>query len=137
MEKDIKVVVLMITMKFGVVIILTLILTFSPLFAIYVGLYQGKVWIDVPLHIFGGVILALLGIFISKEKHLFFNIFLFSVGGSILWEVFEFTLWSFLPTIATTFKLYSPTFSDAASDILAGFVGGIMAMLTVWKRKVD
>ena len=101
------------------------------------GLYEGKVWIDIPQHILGGILLAMIWLKIIQHQKIpkiivFISIITFSVFGSFVWEAFEFLFWTFFPDYALSLKWFSPTVSDTLSDLFAGFIGGtIVAILTV------
>ncbi len=116
------------------------ILTVLHLGALYVGFYEGKVWVDMPLHFLGGVLLGLVGLWIfEKAFHdvsiqrtsllIAIVVVATSLFGSFLWEIFEFFLRDRAPMIALPLKLYSPTVSDTLSDMFLGTIGGLAVAL--------
>lgn len=113
--------------------------------AIGAGLYKGNVWVDMPLHIIGGMLFGVLALwilghlpkrFIGEPSSLFvaFSIVAFSLTGSFLWELFEMGFSTYFPTVALSLKMYSFTLSDALSDMLMGIVGGVVVAWYVLKK---
>lgn len=101
--------------------------------AIPLGLYQGKVWIDMPLHVMGGIFFSMVGLLLFQKKLdgtsnfiKIFSIISFALFGSFLWELFELGFGYLFPSGAGYFKLYSFTVSDALSDMSFGIFGGII-----------
>ncbi len=108
--------------------------------AINIGFYQGKVWIDIPLHIIGGYMLGLIWIWILDFRTLrkkivpdFFIISVTFIGWVLLfsyfWEYFEFLVREYSPELASTWKLYPPNLSDSLSDLAFGLLGGLIALV--------
>ena len=128
-------------------VILTVILTALHLSAIVLGFYQGRVWVDTPLHIIGGALLGLFWIWalerpslrqkFGNPSQLFtgFSIIGFSLLGSFLWEVWEFLFSTFAPGPALFLKIYSFTVSDVLSDMFFGIVGG--TAVAFWNKSVN
>lgn len=86
-------------------------------------LYWRYEWFDMPMHLFGGAVVAL-GVFAARElnipffiREVTFNRVLASVLLiAIAWELFEFT--GGISVVQETFIL------DTATDIVAGILGG-------------
>ena len=122
------------------IIMLILAVLFIHIAAIFTGLYQGKVWIDIPQHIISGIMLGLIWLMFIKDairnKMLVaVSIISFAVLGSFLWEIFEFVLLQLSPSLEETVKFYSRTLGDALSDMFYGFLGGVLvAMITLFKK---
>ena len=134
--------------KFIHIIFLLLIVTVIHFGSVLGGLYEGKVWVDIPLHFFSGMILGVFWLWIiqrtgynitpdsSKKLLISISIIGFALIGSFLWEVFEFLFWKFLPNYSLPLKLYSSTVSDVLTDIFAGLIGGIViAILAILPKK--
>jgi len=126
------------------IITLTVILTALHLAAIFLGLYRGKVWVDIPLHLIGGALLGLFWIWLleqSSTRHKFgepsplfigFSITGFSLFGSFLWEIWEFLFSTLASGPAFFLKIYSFTVSDVLSDMFFGIIGG--AAVALWNN---
>jgi len=107
--------------------------------ALVSGMYEGKVWIDIPLHFFGGMLLGFGWLLFIQRPHmqavfgapsklfLGLSVLAFALFGSFVWELFElaFSVWA--ADVAHAVKWYSPSASDALTDMLAGFAGGVFA----------
>lgn len=106
-------------------------------------LYTGDfVWLDLALHLLSGGILAAVWIAISEEKvhtkSLFFYTLLagsFALLGSFVWEVFELLVNQTSPELAAEYSLRSSTVADAITDMLFGFIGGLIWGLFSFLRK--
>ncbi|PJE64067.1 MAG: hypothetical protein COU90_04320 [Candidatus Ryanbacteria bacterium CG10_big_fil_rev_8_21_14_0_10_43_42] len=106
-------------------------------FALIAGLYEMSfIWIDIPLHIGGGIFFGFVwlwflgtsyGARISGSPSLFIMkllIILIALGGSFLWELFELGMTLYARDMAFMVGWYTPSVSDALTDILAGIAGG-------------
>lgn len=123
------------------IIIFTVLLTALHLSAIFSGLYQGKVWVDIPLHIIGGMLLGFFWVWVLERSSarqrlgspskifIGFSIISFALWGSFLWEVWEFLFSTFASGPALLLKIYSFTVSDTLSDMFFGIVGGLITAL--------
>jgi hypothetical protein len=114
--------------------------------AIPLGLYQAStIWIDKPLHVMGGMLFAMIGLFLFQQKlegannfTKYFVIVQFALLGSFLWELFEFFYFTWFNEYALRFKFYSPTVRDALLDMLFGVIGGsIVAIQRSYSRGVS
>ena len=122
---------------FSLILILTLLISIFHFLGVFLGLYDKGIPIDVPQHILGGVIFGLIWIkyglnnkkFKLLKLFIFITITSFAVLGSFIWEILEFMIWKTFPVFASNFKFYSPTVSEALSDIFGGFIGGILIAL--------
>lgn len=105
--------------------------------AIELGLYSGKVWIDMPLHFLGGVLLGILWLYLSKKIFssppsyplTIFQTGSFALLGSFAWEALELAASKFFPVFALQYKFYSFTVSDVISDMALGLLGGIIVAI--------
>ena len=113
-----------------------LLMVLVHLAAIPLGLYRGKVWVDKPLHVLGGIALALFWLWLagrlwgmSVPSSAFFWIVTtvsFTALGAFAWELFEFSIAAWFPGKAYGLKLYSPNLKDALFDMLFGVGGGFL-----------
>ena len=125
-------------MQISVKYILSVVLfmSFVHFGAVNLGFYEGDVWIDMPLHVIGGIlsgmiwmwlVQAVYGEAIHKEVPAALYMFMIvaaSLVGSFAWEILEYLIWVNLPEFAKTTKFYSPTVDDLISDLALGLVGG-------------
>ena len=121
------------------IILLALLLLAGHATALRVGLYQGTVWVDMPLHFLGGAFLGISWLWIlakakgkmGEPSDFFVGISIvgFSLFGSFVWELFEYGLLVFFTGFSESFKLYSRSVSDAFSDMALGLLGGVVAAL--------
>jgi hypothetical protein len=119
-----------------------LLVTLVYLAAIPLGLYRGKVWIDKPLHVLGGVALALFWLWLAGRlwgaalpSGAFFWIVTtvsFTALGAFAWELFEFSVAALFPGAVYGLKLYSPNLKDALFDMAFGVGGGLLISLFVF-----
>jgi hypothetical protein len=131
----------MINLKTIIAVIIAM--TGTHIFAINYGFYTGDVWIDLPLHFTGGFLAAMVGYWamslrgISElfgELNLFTRCFIlvsFSLIGSLIWEIFEFSLLYCCESWARTGRLISPSVSDVLSDMAFGVAGGIFFVVVL------
>ena len=136
------------------IIAVIIVMTGTHIFAINYGFYTGDVWIDLPLHFTGGFLAAMMGYWAMRlrgiselfgELNLFTSCFIlvsFSLFGSLIWEIFEFSLLYCCESWARTGRLISPSVSDVLSDMSFGVAGGIffvvlLAFVAAGKPKFD
>lgn len=111
--------------------------------SLHFGLYEGDVWVDMPLHAAGGFGLGLFAIwvlrFCGRQSEQPFpkivsGIIILGFGaiGSLAWEAFEFLFQYLVPQSASAFKFYSPTVSDAISDQILGLIGSAIAAISFY-----
>lgn len=123
------------TMSFYQIVIFFAVVSAGHFLAIRLGLYKGKVWVDMPLHVIGGILFGMIGAWILQalpqrfvgSPSPFILIALiggFSLFGSLLWELYEFAFLSLSPGEAMRLKMYSLSTSDILSDMVMGFLGG-------------
>lgn len=112
--------------------------------AVAFNLYaKTPLFVDGPLHFLGGVLLGMIWLFILDiieepiTSNLLFaaSIIGFALFGSVLWEVFEFTLSHAYPTLAWKYRLLSFSVDDLLSDVLLGFSGGAVVAIYSLKTK--
>jgi len=93
--------------------------------ALELFLYWRYLWLDVPVHLVGGSVVAL-GLFvaaelklpfISKWKNNFLLVMAFVVVVMIGWELFE--IWAGVPTFEPQYRV------DTIMDLIMGFLGGV------------
>lgn len=99
--------------------------------AIETGLYNGNVWVDIPLHFLGGVLLGIVWLVILQKTQYGAVLPLrvcgtigFALFGSFIWETLEWSVSALLPSFAYAYKFYSYTVSDVLSDMVFGLAGG-------------
>lgn len=93
-------------------------------------LYWQYLWLDIPIHFLGGVVVALgvLSVFAFHEEYTFVRglvhtlAFVCIVG--LLWEAFEFT--AGIPIIEKN-AVVADTILDLIMDVVGGFVGYLLA----------
>lgn len=117
--------------------------------ATHAGLYKnGALWVDFPLHVLGGSFLACGWLWVAQRPRLQnllgkpSKVFLaaslvgFALAGGLLWELFEFGMWRYLPVSAGKLKIFPPTVSDVLSDFIADVIGGaIVAFIFLVRSK--
>lgn len=107
------------------------------------GWFKGMYWIDIPLHLLGGVLLGfvfwwILDLPVNKDKSTNF-IWLAFLGfvsiGNYLWEVYEYATWKYFYDVAEPWKLYSPTVSDLLSDMILASAGSLLVFVLYYYEK--
>lgn len=133
------------------IVLLVFALIVAHISAIYLDFYQGKVWVDIPLHIIAGIALGLIWLWImdyrvkSSDDHAtssatrcanrpdFFITTLSLIGWvllfSLAWEWFEFLMRENFLELAKAWKIYPPNLRDTLSDMTFGLLGGAMVIL--------
>lgn len=95
------------------------------LLSLQLFLYWYYVWLDLPVHFLGGIVVAL-GMFAFRDLHVplaryvapyFARVTIVVVLVMITWEVFE--VWAGIPIMAN-YRF------DTALDMLTGFAGGLL-----------
>ena len=129
-------------MKFRYIVIVGFIMGLGHFGALKLGLYQGKIWVDMPLHFLGGIFLAMIWWWLTcvlrtkmEDKTVVLTSFLGFVSiGSTIWELYEYGLWYYYTEIAKNLKLYSPEVSDVLSDMTLALLGGIFIAILYMRR---
>lgn len=95
------------------------------LLALYFELYWVYPWLDIPMHVFGGITIVLgLAAFFPRMLHSFLTPLLVVLGVSLLWEVFEHLIgFSFIEEAYYVF--------DTGLDFLMGILGGLIGYVLV------
>lgn len=103
--------------------------TFGALHILLVRLYLywRYEWLDIPMHFFGGALIAL-GLFAARDMRLPFAavatrpaVLLASVVAiAIAWEIFEFT--------AGISRMREGFWDDTVTDLILGIIGGAVGM---------
>lgn len=134
------------SIKFSQIILIVAAMIAIHFVALRVGLYQGTVWVDMPLHFAGGIVLGMVALWLLQRSNLSTKlgspsnlalsaiIVSFALLGSFIWEALEFSFWHFLPNLANPLKLYSSRVSDVLSDMIFGLLGGVV-MATIFLKK--
>lgn len=93
------------------------------------------VWIDNVAHAFGGILCAMIWVYLVQRKNLqlistqktaFISIVLFVFLTALLWELFEFSIFKLFTDFAYKLALYSPSLAEASSDIISNAIGGVV-----------
>jgi hypothetical protein len=96
--------------------------------------YYANFWyVDILLHISAGIALGLFWIGLvgkPNRKSEYVSIILFSVFGSFLWELWEFSGLHIIPDKI----IYKPTLSDSLGDIVSGMSGGLLVSTSSFLR---
>lgn len=95
--------------------------------------YFSLPWFDMPMHFLGGLWVALAAIYAFRPKRPWWPAFLAVLVVGVLWEVFEFSLDTFI-----TLKVWdrADTLSDLFFDFLGASVGAVYyARISLWQRK--
>lgn len=131
-------------MRFSLRPILVLFLTIIVLHFVAnaTGLYEmSVVWFDNVLHALGGTAFGFLWLWILQKKNprttLVFTVtstMAFVLGTALLWELFEFLFLKLLTSYAYSLKIYSPSLTEGASDVLSNMIGAFILMVWVSKK---
>ena len=122
------------------VILLFLLMIVLHIIANLIGLYQTSiVWIDKILHLLAGSAMALFWLWYNQRKEVktrkeVLYILVFVITLAVVWEIIEFVFSSVFTTYALMFNIYSPSILEAAVDIVANAVGGLIIILFVKKE---
>ncbi len=102
------------------------------------GLYYKFWFTDVVLHIVAGSMFAYFWLWLMRNaegtpKWLRFSAaILFAVFGSVVWEMWELLGYKLTPWLT---RDYIPELPDSLSDIVCGMFGGILASLSLFKKR--
>lgn len=114
--------------------------------ALAIGLYEGKVWIDIPLHFLGGILYGMIWLWLTQRPalnhrlgspsplFLAFSTVGFAAFAGMLWELFEFGVFWITPYTAGILKVYSATVTDVLSDLATGVLGGAFLALVALRK---
>jgi hypothetical protein len=116
-------------------------ITAGHIFAVMLDLYtNGSVWIDIPLHVGGGMFFGFLWLWFLGRSYIarvagqassFFlgvSILFAALLGSLVWELFELAVTLLSPDIAFATGWHTPSLKDALTDMIAGIVGGLFVV---------
>ena len=107
---------------------------------VFLGFYKRHPWIDIPMHVLGGVFIAYsfsLAVTYFQERKILSelnvlsrSVFLFALTSlaTVIWEFGEFTLDSLFATLAQA------SLADTMLDMLLGLVGGAVLIIFLAKR---
>ena len=121
--------------RFKHILLIALLISAVHLTAVALGWYERTVWaVDGPLHFLGGILAAMVFLRLTQKPaqeqvrplYAFFAILGATLAGSLLWELFEFSMLKLAPTFATQYKLYSTSPADLLSDLGFGAAGGLV-----------
>lgn len=94
----------------------------------YIGMSRSAYsisWYGRLVHFCGGIFLAFLGTLYG------FNGILFAFVASVIWEVFEYLVDTYAPSIAAIACWYSRTLSGATQDITMATMGAVIVYLFI------
>jgi hypothetical protein len=109
---------------------------------VFLGLYKRRHWIDIPMHVLGGVFIAYsfslaMTYFqerkiLSEQNVLSRSIFLFALTSvaAVIWEFGEFTLDFFFDTVAQA------GLEDTMLDLFLGLVGGAALIIFLVRHDI-
>jgi len=105
------------------------------------GLYGAWHWLDVPMHIFGGIFLGLVWLWFAGKKLSGLDplVFLGSIVGfvltfGVLWEIAEYVGWVYFSDVCHLCALYDPLIDDLLIDLTLDFVGAMIVAAVFWKK---
>jgi len=112
---------------FGVLLAIFLVHGWATLTAAYFYYW----WLDIVMHITGGLWVGIIAIYFIKNKDISPFIVFWLVFGSatitgLFWEFFEFAM-SHLPGEWSKYGFIQQGLEDTLSDILSDLIGGILA----------
>lgn len=136
------------------VISVLILITAGHFLALRIGLYHGKVWIDMLLHFIAGIFFGISWLWLLQSfflRRLFNKVSRslealsmagFALFASFSWEVFEYLLNHFYPQLTTRLRIFSPDVSDVLSDMFFGLLGGVafavpFLLLSIRREKSD
>ncbi len=109
---------------------------------VFLGFYKRHPWLDIPMHVLGGVFIAYsfnLAMTYFQERRLLSelnilsrSVFLFALTSTatVIWEFGEFTLDFFFDTMAQT------SLEDTMLDMFLGLVGGTALIVFLARRNI-
>lgn len=117
-----------------------LFLFFAQEAAMYYNLYIKLWWYDIPMHILGGIWVALMFFYwfyerneILKKENGFLNNIIFALGFVALfgtfWELYEYSFDTFFT------DLHLQTLSDTLKDLVDDLMGGLLASIYYLLKK--
>jgi len=125
--------------RFWYILVASVVLVVGNFIAVENGWYLGEKWVDIPLHIIGGLLLGLLWWWILYNTNMAKNIgsrlvviasFLgFASIGNYVWELYEYLSWQYLAEALPAWELYSPTVGDVLSDMILATFGALVISL--------
>ncbi len=108
--------------------------------ASFFGWYGAFANMDTILHFLGGAFLAYSwmvfrrwhwgGDWVSVTEYVFALLGFVLLGG-VVWEIFEFLSWTYVPQQALLFQFYSATVQDLLGDLIMDALGGVSMFLLV------
>ncbi len=122
--------------------------------ALVLDLYAQFLWLDIPMHFFGGYTVALLGlaiyewmkdrVTIRRTSHPQSRIALFLLEGfvvigfvlciSVAWEIWEFLMDQYATAFVERFGATQPGMADTMDDFLNDTIGAVTGWL-LWRTK--
>ncbi|MHC4641066.1 MAG: hypothetical protein ACYS32_05430 [Planctomycetota bacterium] len=109
---------------------------------VFLGLYKAHPWIDIPMHVLGGVFIAYsfslavtyfqAGKILSELNVISRIVFLFALTSlaTVIWEFGEFTLDFFFDTVAQA------SLADTMLDMFLGLVGGAVLIVFLTRGQI-
>ena len=105
------------------------------------GTYGTLPWLDLPMHVLGGVFLALVWLFVAKNYIQDVNRVVFSASliGFVLffgigWEIAELIGWLYFSDVCRLCSLYDPLVGDLLLDLALDFVGAVIVVILFWPK---
>ncbi|MFA6018303.1 MAG: hypothetical protein WCT28_01680 [Patescibacteria group bacterium] len=141
--------------RFRLAFFLIVLVMVTHIFVLVAGVYSQMPWFDVPMHFFGGYVIALLGLacygwlqnFVeikskSMQKLSIFTPmiieFVFVVGFvmtvGVAWEWYEFLFDQFVGFFVENFGVAQISLADTMDDLFNDFVGGVTAWM-LWRSR--
>jgi hypothetical protein len=109
---------------------------------VFLGLYKAHPWIDIPMHVLGGVFIAYsfsLAVTYFQQRKILSElnvlsgcVFLFALTSlaTVIWEFGEFTLDSLFDTVAQA------SLADTMLDMFLGLVGGAALIVFLTRAEI-
>ncbi len=109
---------------------------------VFLGFYERHPWLDIPMHVLGGVFIAYsfsLAVTYFQERRILSelnvlsrSVFLFTLTSSaaVIWELGEFTLDFFFDTVAQA------SLEDTMLDMFLGMLGGTALIVFLARRNI-
>jgi len=124
--------------------ILIAVILVAHFIAVWYLLYPKFFWLDIVLHLIGGIAVALFVVIYFGDRLNATNSIVFIIISLIAWTVFagvlwEFFEWGFDNFVATPYDLpYSqPGLDDTMGDLAMDILGGLVVAILYIKKKKD
>ncbi len=111
------------------------------------GWFRGMYFIDMPLHVIGGVIIALFWWWITSRFKITLGRLIgtlasfvgFSAIVNLLWEAYEYITWEYFAEVTPRWELFAPTVSDVLLDLSLAILGSLLVAIVycLYRRKLE